>query len=313
MGTMPTSRAASRAWSIATSTSAGRPRPVCASRRRRSARIAGSRSPTAGPVDGGARGRERVGPAHVGDRAAARARARADRGDDRVRRDLQARAERVGGRHPGRLHPAALLDRARSCCCRSRSAPAGAVRRRRASRCACKDFVLAVLAFGVVGFAGYWFQNAGLNARRRRTPRSSPDCSSCSRRSSRPRSRGGARRCNVVIAVGVRGRRPVLARGLDVAVARRRRAHARVRGPASRLDPAGCRTSRSTSIRSRSPPVSSWCSRCSRSRSSRSAGSVTSPDAVSSSRPRSPACAAARSRSRCSSGGSASSSRAGPR
>ena len=49
--TTPSSCGASRAWSTATSTSAGRRRRACASRRRRSARTAGCRSPTAGPAD----------------------------------------------------------------------------------------------------------------------------------------------------------------------------------------------------------------------------------------------------------------------
>ena len=61
------------------------------------------------------------------------------------------------------------------------SGAAGGVPARR-RRDACATSCAAWSLFGVVGFAGYVFQNLGLNARRRRTPRSSPACSSCSRR-----------------------------------------------------------------------------------------------------------------------------------
>ena len=211
----------------------------------------------------GARRRERVRPAHVGDRAAARARAGADRGDDRVRRDVQARAGRARRRHAGRLHPVALLDgRGRAAAARDPQRLARAVDGAR-RRCARKDFLLAVLAFGVVGFAGYWFQNAGpANARRRRTPRSSPGLFVVFTPLHRDRGRrAGARRATSSIAVGVRGRRPVPARRR-----RRSRLHAGdaltlgVRVLLRAVDPASARTSRSTSIRSRSPPANSSCS-----------------------------------------------------
>ena len=55
--TTPTPCVGSRASSTATSTSAGRRRPACACRPRRSARIAGCRSPTAGPASPSARAR----------------------------------------------------------------------------------------------------------------------------------------------------------------------------------------------------------------------------------------------------------------
>ena len=153
-------------------------RPACGCRRRRSARIAGSRSPTAGPADSHAcrhrRGRRggRCGPS--------------SRSSPRPRRTartfvlVQDALERVT---PVGLHPAAVRGRRGRARCRSRCARGW--RRPGSRRDAAAMFVPALLAFGVVAFVGYWFQNAGSNARRRRTPRSSRACSSSSRRSSR--------------------------------------------------------------------------------------------------------------------------------
>ena len=94
-----------------------------------------------------------------GTRAAAAAGARADRGDDRVRQHVRDRPGRARARDAGRLHPVAVHDRhdrARADRAPTRLPPTG--RRRDRTR---RSWSRAC-AFGLTGFAGYWFQNAGL-------------------------------------------------------------------------------------------------------------------------------------------------------
>ena len=110
---------------------------------------AACRSPTAGPAD-----LDRV-PTATGTTRETRgcsARARADRGDDRVRRDVHARAGRARRRHARRLHPAALHDRRDRARCRSRSGSGWRGPGRRRVPAATSS--MAAIAFGVVGFVG---------------------------------------------------------------------------------------------------------------------------------------------------------------
>ena len=88
----------------------------------------------------------------LADAAAVPARARADRGDDRVRRDVQDRPGRARRRHAGRLHPVAVHRRRRSCSLPFAFA-ARLAARRRARRDAPRLRRSRRVAFGVVGFA----------------------------------------------------------------------------------------------------------------------------------------------------------------
>ena len=146
----------SRAWSTATSTSAARPRRACGCRPRRSARIGGCRSPTAGPADAI---RDVPSGRSVGDAAAAAARARAARGDGRVRSTFVLVQDALEHVTPvGFILLAVRGRRARARAVRARArAGAGRASTRRSAM-----FAPAMLAFGVVAFVGYWFQNAGL-------------------------------------------------------------------------------------------------------------------------------------------------------
>ena len=255
----------SRAWSTATSTSAARRRRACGCRPRRSARTAGCRSPTAGPAERVAGPERAIAAAGVGDRAAAAARARADRGDDRVRRDVQARAERARRRHAGRFHPVAVRDRRDRAARRSRSATAGVAADRASTSRRSRDVPARRRSRSAsIGFAGYWFQNDGLAAhddvQLRVHHRVVRGVHAAHRDRGRP---GGRRRRNVMVAVAFSvGRACSCSKVRTFDSACGRRAHARVRVHVRALDPRRRRTSRSASTRSRSPRARWWCSRC---------------------------------------------------
>ena len=144
--------AASPHWSIATSTSAGRRLPACGCRPRRSARIAGSRSPIAGPAD--APTEELT----VATRAPAAWETRRPLlpelalivGHDHVRLHVQARAERVArtSLRSASCSSATVSPRSRSL--RSHSATVGATARPGAERSndSFRTFLWIGVAFG---------------------------------------------------------------------------------------------------------------------------------------------------------------------
>ena len=183
--------AGSRRSSTATSTSGARRRRACASRPRRSARTAGSRSPTAGPAERRS-GRDRT--VRSARERAAPARARARRATFLLRRHVLDRPGRARRHHADRVHPAALRDRRRSCSRRSRCAGVARPRRRPT------DTTPHVPARRLVARRDRCVrglldpERRARSTRRRRTRRSSPGCSSCSRRSSRRSSAGASRR-----------------------------------------------------------------------------------------------------------------------
>ena len=276
--TTPSSRGASRAWSTATSTSGGRRRPACASRARRSARTAGCRSPTAGPAD-----------VRLACRVAATWETRRPLLPELALiaatiaygAHVQDRAGRARPRHAGRA----------SSCCASRSARSCSLpfalrrgwRRPGVDATSRRDFVVAALAFGVVGFAGYWFQNAGLATHDhvelrvhhravRRVHAADRDGRDAPARPTPQRAgRGRGRRRSACSC----------STGASFEHRRRRRAHARVRVHVRRRGSSSAARSRSASIRSRSPPRRWRCSRVLRGAGRRrSAASATSPAQV---------------------------------
>ena len=162
-------------------------------------------------------------------------------------------------------------------------------------------------------FVGYWFQNAGLE---RTTTSNSAFITGLfvvftpldRDRRDAPR----ARTATCSLAVVGRDRRPVPAHGRDLSLERRRRAHARVRVHLRHLDLhrrpslAALRPDRADRRAARGRRVARGPGRRGRRARARSHARSSSPCS-------SPACCAARSRSACSCGASATSSRAGPR
>ncbi len=145
-------RTGGRGSSTATSTSAARPLPACACRRRRSARTAACRSPTAGPADPERRSGCRSGPVR---RFAAEGALVARRVP--LRRHVPARPRRARRRHAVRVPRAAVR--------RSRCWSLGAVR----DRHRCVDTATIVgcsvrvgIVAGVLLFGGYATQTVGL-------------------------------------------------------------------------------------------------------------------------------------------------------